>query len=232
MFPERFKASVSRHLEEVRRLHSRDLSAGLGRAPLPDALDRKYPNAATSWQWQFVFPAARICRDPRWGPPCRFHLHESAVQRAVAEASSRRDPQEGLVSLLSTFVRDAPSGGRLRHPHGPGAARSHRRQHHDDLHTRAQSWGIRCAKPPLTGCKEWLLAGVAGNGDRRTAVALNELLLAPFPSSVPRADIGVTCEGRSQASRQPTQVWLAAILGAGRVLASRRQLFAVFQGAE
>jgi site-specific recombinase XerD len=33
-----------------------------------------------------VFPAGRISRDARWGPPCRFHLHESAVQRAVADA--------------------------------------------------------------------------------------------------------------------------------------------------
>jgi len=26
------------------------------------------------------------CRDPRWGPPSRFHLHESGVQRALADA--------------------------------------------------------------------------------------------------------------------------------------------------
>jgi integron integrase len=84
--PERLKGGISKHLEETRQLHARDLAMGLGRAPLPDALDRKYPNAATSWPWQFVFPAARICRDPRWGSPCRFHLHESAIQRVVAEA--------------------------------------------------------------------------------------------------------------------------------------------------
>ena len=48
-----------------------------------------YPNAATEWGWQFVFPAARICTDPRWGPPSRFHLHESVVQRAVAQATRR-----------------------------------------------------------------------------------------------------------------------------------------------
>jgi integrase len=37
------------------------------------------------WLWQFVFPAGRICRDERFGPPTRFHLHKSAVQRAVTE---------------------------------------------------------------------------------------------------------------------------------------------------
>jgi site-specific recombinase XerD len=41
------------------------------------------------WSWQFVFPAARICRDAQWGPPSRFHLHESAIQRAVTAAARR-----------------------------------------------------------------------------------------------------------------------------------------------
>ena len=54
---------------------------------LPFALDRKFPNAATDWRWQFVFPAGRICRAPRFGPPSRYHLHESVVQKAVAEAA-------------------------------------------------------------------------------------------------------------------------------------------------
>ena len=79
--------ALVRQLDDVQRLHQRDLAAGLGRVVLPDALARKYPNAETEWRWQFVFPAARICRDPRWGPASRFRLHESAVQRAVAEAA-------------------------------------------------------------------------------------------------------------------------------------------------
>ncbi len=78
-----------KHLAEVRRLHAADLDNGFGRVVLPDALERKYPHAATEWGWQFVFPASRICRDPRWGPPSRFHLHESAVQKAIAVAARR-----------------------------------------------------------------------------------------------------------------------------------------------
>jgi integron integrase len=82
---------LTRHLASVRRLHARDLARGLGRVVLPEAVGVKYPNAATSWPWQFVFPAARVCRDPRWGPPSRFHLHESVVQKAVAEATRRAE---------------------------------------------------------------------------------------------------------------------------------------------
>ncbi|MSO63300.1 MAG: integron integrase, partial [Acidobacteria bacterium] len=63
-----------------------DLAHGAGRVVLPFALDRKYPNAATDWAWQFVFPAGRMCRDARWGPLSRYHLHETVVQKAVTEA--------------------------------------------------------------------------------------------------------------------------------------------------
>jgi integrase len=75
------------HLTEVRQQHDRDRSVGLGRVALPFALDRKYPNAPYEWAWQFIFPAGRICRDPQYGPPSRYHLHESVVQRAVAAAA-------------------------------------------------------------------------------------------------------------------------------------------------
>ncbi len=55
----------------------------------PRRLAIKYPQASKDWLWQFVFPAGRICRDPRWGVPSRYHLHESVVQRAVTAASRR-----------------------------------------------------------------------------------------------------------------------------------------------
>jgi hypothetical protein len=90
VLPDGIRADLHRHLDEVRQLHEADLSAGEGRVPLPDALDRKYPGAGATWPWQFVFPARRICKDSRWGPPSRFHLHESAVQRAVTVAVRRR----------------------------------------------------------------------------------------------------------------------------------------------
>jgi integron integrase len=87
MLPGSLVPGLRLHLEAVRRLHESDLARGLGRAVLPDALDAKYPNAGHSWPWQFVFPAGRICRDRRWGPPNGFHVHESVIQRAVAAAA-------------------------------------------------------------------------------------------------------------------------------------------------
>ncbi len=77
---------IVRHLEHVKARHGADLAARHGRVVLPDALGRKYPNAGREWAWQFVFPATRIFRDPRFGPPSLYHLHESAVQRQVTRA--------------------------------------------------------------------------------------------------------------------------------------------------
>jgi integron integrase len=100
MLPVAAREALTAHLAEVRRLHERDLAGGLGRVALPFALDRKFPNAATEWRWQFVFPARRICRAPRFGPPSRYHLHESVVQKAVARAWR----QAGLTKRLSPHV--------------------------------------------------------------------------------------------------------------------------------
>jgi integron integrase len=33
-------------------------------ASMPHAIKRKYPRAALSWQWQYIFPSASTCRDP------------------------------------------------------------------------------------------------------------------------------------------------------------------------
>jgi integron integrase len=89
MLPEATRRPLTDHLASVQRLHNADLAHGFGSVVLPDGISRKYPNAAREWPWQFVFPAARICRDPRWGGPTRFHIHESVVQRAVTAGRRR-----------------------------------------------------------------------------------------------------------------------------------------------
>jgi integron integrase len=89
MLPAAVVDRLRRHLADVRRMHEGDLAKGLGRVMLPDALDRKYPHAAVEWGWQFVLPAGRICRNPRRGPPSRFLLHESVVQKRIAAAARR-----------------------------------------------------------------------------------------------------------------------------------------------
>src|SRR5206468_3220177 len=61
MLLERMVDPLRVHIEGVR--DARDVAAGAGWVELPDALDRKYPNAAREWPWQWVFPATRIYVD-------------------------------------------------------------------------------------------------------------------------------------------------------------------------
>jgi integron integrase len=74
------------HLARVKLLHERDLSLGFGDAPMPDALDRKYPNACRKWGWQFVFPSAIRSRDRKTGKIHRFYSPGSALQKAMKRA--------------------------------------------------------------------------------------------------------------------------------------------------
>ena len=88
VLPDSAIAELRDHLMRRRREHDRDLARGGGEVPLPDALARKLPNAGRSWGWQFVFVARR---EHRQGTVTRtrFHLHDSAVQRAVTAAVKR-----------------------------------------------------------------------------------------------------------------------------------------------
>lgn len=87
MLPETVREALMAHLQVVRQQHERDVQSGVGRVVLPEALERKFPGAPLEWRWQFVFPASRICRDLQFGPPSRFHVHETAIQRAVTTAA-------------------------------------------------------------------------------------------------------------------------------------------------
>jgi integron integrase len=89
MLPEAAVGLLRDHLVRVRARHEADLAAGAGAVELPEALGRKYPGAARSWGWQWVFPATRMYADRATGEMRRHHLHGSAVQRVMAAAVRR-----------------------------------------------------------------------------------------------------------------------------------------------
>jgi integron integrase len=86
MLPQRIKPDLEKHLARVREIHRRDLASDGGRVYLPDALERKFPNANREWGWQYVFPAPTLSKDPRTGEKRRHHLHENSVQKALNKA--------------------------------------------------------------------------------------------------------------------------------------------------
>lgn len=86
MLPLQVKDRLAEHLKKVKRLHEKDLAAGYGAVFLPDALERKYPNAPKEWGWQYVFPSSTLSVDPRAGVVRRYHISDTAVQSAVKNA--------------------------------------------------------------------------------------------------------------------------------------------------
>lgn len=85
MLPVSVAAALQAHLVKVRGLHEGDLAQGYGAVYMPNALDRKYPNGAKEWLWQYVFPAAKLSTDPRTDVVRRHHIQEQGVQRAVKQ---------------------------------------------------------------------------------------------------------------------------------------------------
>ncbi len=85
--PQRLISPLQEQMQRVEQLHQQDLEQGFGAVYLPGALNRKYPNAATEWGWQYLFPSSRLSVDPRTGITRRHHLHESSLQKGVKRAA-------------------------------------------------------------------------------------------------------------------------------------------------
>jgi integron integrase len=100
MLPRPLRQPLLDQLQRRRALHEMDLRRGLGWVPLPHALARKYPAAPREPGWQFFFASRQTSRDPRSGNVGRHHLHEGAVQRAIAAAVR----QLGLTRPLSAHT--------------------------------------------------------------------------------------------------------------------------------
>lgn len=89
ILPHLIKEMILKHLAEVKAIYEKDVTLGYGEVYLPDALSRKYPNAAKEWRWQYVFPAVSLSVDPRSGKVRRHHIGEKTVQMAIRNAVCR-----------------------------------------------------------------------------------------------------------------------------------------------
>lgn len=106
MLPETLVASLHEQINRVRAIHRTDLAAGWGGVAMPTALERKYPNAAYSFKWQWVFPQERRWIDAKLKVQGRHHVHPTIIQRAFAQAVRRADvdKQAGCHSLRHSFA--------------------------------------------------------------------------------------------------------------------------------
>lgn len=104
---------LQRHLNLAKQWHDTDLSMGFGRVYLPNALDKKYPKAAQTWAWQYVFPSHKLSIDPRSGTKRRHHLHASTIQSAIKSAAQRSQIHKhvGPHTLRHTFATHSIENG-------------------------------------------------------------------------------------------------------------------------
>ncbi len=86
VLPRSLVKPLREQLKHARSIHQQDLAEGYGEVYLPYALQQKYPSAAKSWGWQWIFPAASRSTDPRSSNVRRHHIAEDSLQRAVKRA--------------------------------------------------------------------------------------------------------------------------------------------------
>ena len=89
--PDKLFNPIQQQLDKVRTLHDDDLHAGFGEVHLPDALARKYPNAAKELRWQYLFPSVKLSANPRTGKVMRHHIHENNLQKSIKKSADRNN---------------------------------------------------------------------------------------------------------------------------------------------
>ncbi len=86
MLPASLMPALREQMDSARQQWQRDRDAGRGGVHMPHALARKYPRAASSWTWFWVFPQDKLSDDPRTGLERRHHVLEQNFQRAFKKA--------------------------------------------------------------------------------------------------------------------------------------------------
>lgn len=89
VLPTSVKGDLIIHIDEVRRFYEHDRGKNINGVYLPNALEKKYPNAGKEWAWFWLFPAQSLSVDPNAHAVRRHHAHPSLLQKAFKEAVFR-----------------------------------------------------------------------------------------------------------------------------------------------
>ncbi len=101
------------HLKNIFETHYEDLKRGYGETILPDAIEKKFPNASKEFKWQFVFPANKRTKLEKNGKITRLPIHESTIQKAITTAvkKSKIDKKAGSHTFRHSFATQLLSDG-------------------------------------------------------------------------------------------------------------------------
>ena len=84
--PQSLVDRLTEQLTQSRHYFDLDRSRSSPGVFMPDALERKYPNAGCEWSWHWVFPAPNHSLCPRTRIKRRHHMHPKAIQRSMKQA--------------------------------------------------------------------------------------------------------------------------------------------------
>ncbi|RNC64788.1 MAG: integron integrase [Desulfuromonadales bacterium] len=87
--PESILPELKAQMEFVKKLLDHDLAAGYAGVFLDDAVEKKYPQAPRELVHQWFFPQQSLTPMVESGELRRYHIHETALQRALYTAVRR-----------------------------------------------------------------------------------------------------------------------------------------------
>lgn len=96
--PRALEHRLQDYLAQVRHEHLQQLAVGVGEVHIPESYQRKSPNAATQWIWQWVFPSAVQCGHPETGKMARYHLHDGSMGRQLRRAVQKTNIAKRVTS--------------------------------------------------------------------------------------------------------------------------------------
>lgn len=86
MLADQLTPHIEIQMAHVSHLMKKDIALGKNGVSLPDAIDRKFKNAAKSYEWQYLFPSSRYAFIKHNNSRRRHHAHASVLSRAVTSA--------------------------------------------------------------------------------------------------------------------------------------------------